>query len=262
MRKLSVLLLVALLARACVGGQTGSATSDSQVKLSGSGENCTKSGDCIGDLVCIEFKCSEPARSADGASVDVSHADSVVADAGVEPEALGGSDVNPAPDSSTWLSDGGGAEARGSASQDLLVGSASDADIDAGVGQAETSDGITDVGTEQAAADGDDSMSSAPNDVDGEGVNTIDADGEGEGDGGDASEGVDATGGLDGTCLGSCGGMGLGGCWCDAKCSEEGDCCPDVCMCAVNCGKGEPCIFDFSCLPWLTCGPDGFCTSK
>ena len=40
------------------------------------------------------------------------------------------------------------------------------------------------------------------------------------------------------TCQGKCGGQGSGGCWCDAKCLANNDCCPDF---ANHCGGGSQC---------------------
>jgi hypothetical protein len=42
-------------------------------------------------------------------------------------------------------------------------------------------------------------------------------------------------GGGGGSCVGKCGGMGSGLCWCDAGCSSAGDCCSDY---ATACGGG------------------------
>ena len=98
------------------------------------------------------------------------------------------------------------------------------------------------------------------------------------------------------TCVGSCGGLGLGGCWCDAICFSNGDCCPDICdecpdvdpdMCACvpdcdgkECGSdgcwstcgvcedGEFCAEDGlceDCIPdctGLKCGPDPVCGTE
>ncbi|GMV41794.1 MAG: hypothetical protein AMXMBFR64_35100 [Myxococcales bacterium] len=69
---------------------------------------------------------------------------------------------------------------------------------------------------------------------------TAGANGGGSG-GGQGYDGVIASvfGGGSGTCLGSCGGQGIGGCWCDSSCVTFGDCCSDACTwCGLNCGGG------------------------
>ena len=61
---------------------------------------------------------------------------------------------------------------------------------------------------------------------------------------GDAVEGRDGTSqAFSGSCEGICGGEAPSGCFCDAECLENGDCCPDyqdVCSIHANCEDDEP----------------------
>jgi len=41
---------------------------------------------------------------------------------------------------------------------------------------------------------------------------------------------------IGGSCEGACGGESADGCWCDAECSQYGDCCMDVCDACGECG--------------------------
>jgi hypothetical protein len=78
-----------------------------------------------------------------------------------------------------------------------------------------------------------------------------------------------------GDCAGSCGGQSAAGCWCDAECVANGDCCTDACdtcgacgatgSCAGKCGLGDgDCFCDPGCIPYGDCCPDacaqcGYC---
>lgn len=43
------------------------------------------------------------------------------------------------------------------------------------------------------------------------------------------------------SCAGNCAGQAPGGCWCDASCVGQGDCCPDACVECDHCMSGESC---------------------
>ncbi len=72
------------------------------------------------------------------------------------------------------------------------------------------------------------------------------------------------------TCADSCGGQGIGGCWCDDSCFNFGDCCPDVCdecpdedaeacACVPEC-DGKECGWDGCWQDCGTCDEGAFCT--
>ncbi|MBM4371158.1 MAG: hypothetical protein FJ098_05865, partial [Deltaproteobacteria bacterium] len=61
-------------------------------------------------------------------------------------------------------------------------------------------------------------------------------------------------GGGPGSCVGLCGGQAED-CWCDAACTDYGDCCPDVCDACPELPQCEAC--DPTCPEGAECGDDG-----